>query len=269
MEKILSFLELQMQRPNNYGWFHLMFIFIVLLCTLYLCIKFKDANDKTFRRIALISWILMVVLELYKQFVFSYSIEQSIIKWDYQWYAFPYQLCSTPLYVLPFIAFLKDSKFRDCFVSYMSTFSLFAGVVVFLYPNDVFIKTIGVNIQTMVHHGLQIILGIFFIVYARKKFTKKYFLGGIVVFGTLIALAMLLNYFVPMITDETFNMFYISPHFECTLPILSVIYPRVPYLVFLTIYALGFVFAAFIVYYISNFILNFQKPKAKRFAKKI
>ena len=34
-------------------------------------------------------------------------------------------------------------------------------------------------------------------------------------------------------------------------------------------HALGFVFAAFIVYYISNFILNFQKPKAKRFAKNL
>ena len=173
MEKLLSILELKMKTPTNYSWFHLVFIVIVIGVTVFLCLKFKNCSDKAFRRIVLISWISMVVLEFYKQFVYSYSVEPSVIEWDYQWYAFPYQLCSTPLYVLPFIAFMKDSKFRDCFVAYMSTFSLFAGIAVFLYPNDVFISTIGINIQTMVHHGLQIVLGIFFIVYARKKFSKK------------------------------------------------------------------------------------------------
>ncbi|MBE6663124.1 MAG: hypothetical protein E7602_01310 [Ruminococcaceae bacterium] len=267
MEKLLSILELKMKTPTNYSWFHLMFIVIVIGVTVFLCLKFKNCSDKAFRRIVLISWISMVVLEFYKQFVYSYSVEPSVIEWDYQWYAFPYQLCSTPLYVLPFIAFMKDSKFRDCFVAYMSTFSLFAGIAVFLYPNDVFISTIGINIQTMVHHGLQIVLGIFFIVYARKKFSKKYFAGGIIVFAALIILAMVLNLLVPLGIDETFNMFYISPYYDCTLPILSLIYPNVPYIVFLMLYALGFVLVAFIVYSIAKLILILTNPKRKKHAK--
>ena len=50
--------------------------------------------------------------------------------------------------------------------------------------------------------------------------------------------------------DETFNMFYISRHFECSLPILSMIYPKVPYLVFFLIYTLGFILVAMLIYYI-------------------
>ena len=57
-------------------------------------------------------------------------------------------------------------------------------------------------------------------------------------------------YRLGFIGDETFNMFYISPYFDCTLPILSEIYKQVPYIAFLGIYIVGFVLAAFIIYMI-------------------
>ncbi|MBR2024679.1 MAG: YwaF family protein, partial [Clostridia bacterium] len=169
--RILNLLEATMETPTNFGWFHLMFVVIVILTTIFLCVKFRDCDDKIFRRIALISWIVIVALEIYKQIIFSYNYDNGVVTWDYQWYAFPYQFCSTPLFTLPFVIFLKDGKIRDAFILYMSTFSLFAGLAVFAYPNDVFIDTIGINIQTMVHHGLQIVFGIYFAVYSRKKYT--------------------------------------------------------------------------------------------------
>jgi hypothetical protein len=119
----------------------------------------------------------------------------------------------------------------------------------------------------MVHHGLQIVLGIYFIAYKRKKFTKNYFLGGIPVFAALITVAMLLNLFVHPRIEETFNMFYISPYHDCTLPILSMIYPKVPYLVFLLLYALGFVFVAFIVYSVSKLVLRSVRQKERNYVK--
>ena len=257
----LSFLTLDMTEPTSYGWFHFLFVAIMLGLTIFLCLKFRNANDKVFRRIVLICWIVMIVLEVYKQFEFSYSIKETTIEWDYQWYAFPYQLCSTPLYALPFVIFMKNSKFRDAFIAYMTTFSLFGGLVTFIYPEQVFVETIGINIQTMTHHGLQIVLGIFFIVYARKKFTIKYYLSGIPVFASFISIALILNeiFVATAATDETFNMFYISRHFDCTLPLLDMVYDKLWYGLFLMLYVFGLVLISAIIYFTVKLIIYLVK----------
>ncbi len=248
-EKIISALQGEMETPTNYGWFHLMFVAIIIASTVLLCKFFKDADDKTFRRIVLIGWIITVALEIYKQLVFSMDVDGTTAVWDFQWYAFPFQLCSTPLYVLPFVAFLKDGKVRDAMIAYIATFSFFGGLAVFFYPNDVFVRTIGINIQTMVHHGLQVVFGIYFAVRDLKKLGYKYCLKAIPVFGALVSTALVLNLIMYRAIDETFNMFYISPYYECTLPILSEVYKVVPYIVFALIYILGFCLIAFIICY--------------------
>ena len=165
----LRFISKEMQRPTNYGWFHLLFLGLVIGFTVLICMLYKNCREKTFRRIILIGWILIFLFELYKQIVFSYSESNNLAVWDYQWYAFPYQMCSSTLYLLPIVIFVKDYKLRDAVISYLSIFVLFAGICVMIYPNDVFVNMIGINLQTMIHHGLQVIFGIFFIVYNRKK----------------------------------------------------------------------------------------------------
>lgn len=267
LRSFLSLLSAKMEEPKSYGWFHLMFVAIMIGLTVFLCLKFKNSSDKALRIIAFICWGVMVTLEIYKQFEYSYNLGETSITWDYQWYAFPYQLCSTPLYVLPFIFLMKDSKVRDAFLAYMSTFSMFGGLATFIYPEQVFISTIGINIQTMVHHGLQIVLGIFFIVWARKKINRWYFIKSVPVFAVLVTIAILANNaFMSLGIDETFNMFYISPHFDCTLPILSMIYPKVNYLIFVALYILGFTLIAFIIFLIARGIIGLTRRKKKKSA---
>ncbi len=254
MRKLFSLFTIEVPKPTNYGWFHLLFIAIVIAVTIFLCVRFKDSEAKVFRRIALICWLIMVVFEIYKQIVFSITLENEMFVKDYDWSAFPYQLCSTPLYILPFVAFIKNQKINDFFASYISTFALFGGIVVFLYPNDVFNhEYLGIHIQTMVHHGLQIVTGIFFAVYNRKRLNFTYFLKAIPVFLSLLAVACILNESVIISLkqngiDDKFNMFYISRFFPNHLPILSTVYEKVDWIIFLLVYTFGFIFASFIVY---------------------
>lgn len=252
-ENIIMSLKGTMETPTNYGWFHLMFIAIAIITTVFLCVFARNVKDKTFRYIIMSCWILVVVLEIYKQLVFSYDIGEG---WHYQWYAFPYQLCSTSLYLLPFVAFLKDGHVRDSIMAFLGTFVFFAGFAVFLYPNDVFIGLIGINIQTMVHHGLQIVLGIYIMVYYRKKLNIKFYLKSLFTFAATLTVAIVLNLIVHAFIPDTFNMFYISPYFDCTLPVLSMIYPLVPYPLFLLIYIVGFALAAIVMFYIFYFFVK-------------
>lgn len=266
-ERFLYFLEGKMQIPTSFGWFHLMFVGLVILFTIFLCIKFRDCDDKIFRRIALITWIVILVLEVLKQLVFAFEYDGNVVTWSYAWYVFPYQLCDTPLYVLPFIAFLKENKIRDTLISYSSFFAIFGGLVVFIYPNDVFTTTTLINFQTMIHHGSQIALGIFFATRHRRSFKLEFFLKGIPVFAILVSIAIILNesmygYVSTNAPGDVFNAFYISRHFPCTLPILSEIYKAVPYIVFCLIYILGFTIVAFIIYCIEKLIISLVGRKA-------
>ena len=252
-EKIIRALEVSAETPVPYGIFHLVSILAVIITTTLLIKYFKDCDDKTFRRITLIFWIIFVVLEIYKQTHYTFEYNGGDPYWDFQWYAFPFQFCSSPHYVLPFVIFMKDGKVRDAAISFMSFYCLVGGIAVFLLPTDVFTSVILNNFQTMYHHGTQIILGIFFIVHRRKSISIKYVLKGLPVLGALIAAAMAMNigvyhYFMAAGIDETFNMFYISPYFDCTLPVLSSIYKVVPYPVFLALYVIAVLLGATVIY---------------------
>lgn len=268
-EKFLVSLTAEMPRPTNYGWFHLMFVAIAITAIVLLCIFARDMKEKTFRRLVLALWIVMVVFEIYKQiFYVTLEVSGDTLSWNYKWASFPFQLCSTPLYLLPFVAFLKEGKVRDSIISFLCTFAMFGGLVVFVYPNDVFVSMIGINIQTMVHHGIQLVLGIFMLVYYRKKLNWKFYLKGIIVFGIMCAIAMLLNiilyHTVMVYNDQTFNMFYFSPYYPCTLALLGdLIWPNVPYLVFLLIYILGFALAAAIMFAIPYYIIKVVSKNKK------
>ena len=69
------------EEPGNYGWFHVMFVAIVVVLTFLVCHFFKDAKDKTYRRIVLITWLVIVLFEVYKEIIFSFHInEEDILK---------------------------------------------------------------------------------------------------------------------------------------------------------------------------------------------
>ena len=244
-EKIVYALQYRAACPRSYGIWHIFFLLLVIAASILLVRRFRDTSDETLRKLLFVFWVIMVALEAYKQLVYSMDVSDGVASWHYQWYAFPFQFCSTPMYALPFIIWLKDGRVRDAVIAFMATFSLFAGVAVMIYPGDVFITMVGINIQTMYHHGTQVVLGVFLAAYCRRRLDKRFYLGSLTVFSCFAALAMILNVGVHALlvangSDATFNMFFISPYHPCTLPVLSAIYPKVPYPVFLLIYLVGF-----------------------------
>lgn len=247
MIDILHFFRTVMVTPKPFGAWHLTSIFLVVATIALLVWRFRRADEKTVRIILLCAWVLMVLGEVYKQITFTYNFapDGTVIK-DYMWHVFPYQFCSTPLYVLPFAALLPNGRVRDAFLVFLCTFSLFGGFAVYCLPGDVFVSLVGVNIQTMLHHGLQIVVGVYLAVRYRDKLCLRRFLGALAVFACLVVIAVGLNigmhhYLVATAQNtEAFNMFYLSPYYECYMPVLSIIRPLVPYGVFLPIYVLGF-----------------------------
>ena len=258
-----------MERPPMFGAWHMVSLTLAVLLAAFMVWKFKDCNDKTLRRVLLVFWVIIVALEAYKQIVFSMNSDGVTATWDYQWYAFPFQFCSSPLFIYPLIVWLRDGMLRNMAIAFTAFFCFFGGLAVMLYPGDVFIDAIGINIQTMLNHGGQVVIGIFCAARYRKALSNRFWLSSLPVFGVLFLIATILNiaahYLFPLFgIDETFNMFFISPFHDTTLPVLSM-FNGLPHIFLSLIYLVSFALISFIMYWLHRgvylLILRIQKAK--------
>ena len=243
------------EAPPLYGAFHIFFCLMTVVFTVLVCKLYMKSDDKSLRKLIFILWVILAVLEVYKQVYYSIGVTDEGFTHSYQWSMFPFQLCATPLYTLPLIAFLPNGRVREAIISFVATYALFGGLVVMIYPGDVFLHVLGISLHTMIHHGIQCGIGIFFAlktITEAKKTKKRFLIEALVVFAIFIALALIVNVvghyvLVASGNNQIFNMFYISPFHDTTLPVLS-LFNSAPYPVILLLYLLGFTAAALLVY---------------------
>jgi len=246
-EKILKIFDTQMQRPEAWGWFHLLFWVLILAFAVLLCIFAGREKPERVRKAVLIVAVIVSVLEIYKQINFSFSYVDGI-SFDYQWYAFPFQFCSTPMYVGLLAGMIKKGRVHDALCAYLATYAMFAGLCVMVYPNDIYTETIGINIQTSVCHGTMISIAVYLLYSGHVKLQHKTILKAMPVFACAMGLAMIMNEIAYRSgLEEAFNMFYISPHQTPHLPVYSQIQEIVPFPFCTVIYFISFTLAAYLI----------------------
>ena len=246
--RILQILDTQMTTPGLFGWFHLLWLGIVVAASLALGLRGHNRSFDNVRKIVLILSVVTIVLEVYKQI--NYTFGDGSAAPAYQWYAFPWQFCSTPMYIGLLAGLTKKGKFHDALCAYLATFGMFAGMAVMLYPGDVFIGTVGINIQTMVCHGGMVVLGALLLASGHVKAELRTILKALPVFATVVLIAVAMNevaYRTGLLEHHTFNMFFVSPYCEPSLPVYSLVQGVLPFPWSLLVYILGFTAAATVV----------------------
>lgn len=247
----------RIETPKSYGPFHLVALALTIALAIVLGIfgsklnKDEDKNKKVTRLVVFIFGLVLFTIEVYKQVFFTLDATH------YQWYAFPYQFCSVPMYACLISFFIKNDKVRGAIYRFIGLFGFVAGTAVMLYPGDVFISYVTICIHTMIWHGSLLALGVF--IMTSQGIGKNYLkdvVPGMIVFCCFLTLALVMDVsFYHLLFkegkpfyDQTFNMFFLSPYFNCTLPILSIIQTKVPYILFLGSYLLAFSLAVSAVF---------------------
>lgn len=245
-QNVLRILDLSMECPTLYGWFHLLWLAITVLAAVALC---RWCRKEDAPRVLLIIAIVVALLEVYKQVNYSFSYTDGIA-YDYQWYAFPFQFCSTPMYIGLLAGLTRKGKVHRAACAYLATFAVFAGLCVMFYPGDVFVSTIGINIQTMICHGSMIFQGVYLLYSGYVKLEHKTILRAAGVFVICVGIAVVLNeiaYRTGLLETETFNMFFVSPYCAPSLPVYSLVQGVVPFPWCLIIYIVAFTLAAYLI----------------------
>lgn len=255
---LYEFFTITMTVPKMYGYFHLCALLITCAFTILLC-HYASSESFESHKIIFFSSLIVFLFEVYKQFIFSFTWNGDALIFDYQWYAFPFQFCSTPMIIGLLTGIWKKGKIHDALCSYLATYSLFAGICVMLYPSTVFTSLIGINIQTMICHGSMIVIAIYLFYTGHVKLEVQTVFKAFPVFLILVGFAVIMNeiaFYSGLLEHETFNMFFISPYCSPELPVYSLVQNLVPYPISLLIYIFGFTIASLLILIILKMITH-------------
>ena len=152
------------------------------------------------------------------------------------------------MYIGLLAGIIGKGKIHDALCAYLATYAMFAGLITMCIPNDIYIDTIGINIQTSVCHGSMITVAIYLFYTGHVKLQHKTILKAMPVFACTMGIAMILNEIAYRSgLQETFNMFYISPHCAPSLLVYKDVQAAVPFPFCTVIYFLGFTLAAYLI----------------------
>ncbi len=258
LEKIITFLAKTVNEPRAYGLFHVVSLLIILGICALIIFKRHRFTKRTVARFVFTSGIIMLVFEIYKQLVITY--EPLTDEWVYELYAFPFQFCSTPTYIalLAFLFYkLKLKTVYEALLSFLATYGMIAAIVVLFFgTGTVLCQTLGINIQTMVHHGLMLIMAVTLLCTNSIPLNKKSLIWATAVFLPLLTVAIILNTCI-----QGLDLFYVSPSSTFVYKAISDIFfgGKLPYLVYLIGYVILFTLGAALILYITHLIKNHKR----------
>lgn len=236
-----------------YGAFHLTFFTVSVIAGILMIIFLRDVREKTMKHIVLFTGIALLLGELYKQLTVSWTGDG----FEYQWYAFPLQFCATPMYVMFIAGLLPDCRLRNGMLSYLSTYSFIAGMGVMIFVGDVFCTPrIGECVQTMVHHGAMVAIGMWLMSWMRKRNEIGDWGMSVLVFLFFEVIAMILN----VVLAPNVDLYFLSPYPSGTyIPVFGEIRSNVPYFIYLMIYNVGFTLGSLCFYQLQKLV---AKPRS-------
>ena len=169
-----------------------------------------DKIDYTIFRIGL----FLLAIELFKQLVFArlwYGIDQ------YQWYAFPLQFCSVPIFFFLFAPWLKNKALKNAAYEFIGLFVTLAGLLVMIVGGSVFTDLVSISVHTMLWHGAMVITGVYLIFAKRIGTSYKQLLRSVMFLFGLIIIVQVVNIHFHFMGEyiengpSGFSGFFISP----------------------------------------------------------
>ena len=207
LTSLMTLTAWEMEKPKAYGAFHLTFTVVGFALCLFLAFRLRRLGDKGNRRLLLGVGIFLLLTELYKQLFYTYYIGGG----EYQWWIFPFQLCSVPMYLCVVAPFLKNPRWRHGMYAFMTTFNLLGGFMAFIEPSGIVHEYWTLTLHAFLWHMTLVFLGFYLIASGRGASAMRDFRSGVVAFLFCCVLAFAINLTVQTFVGEHINMFFVGP----------------------------------------------------------
>lgn len=126
----------------------------------------------------------------------------------YDFWYFPFQLCSMPIYLLPAYLLLKDGKLKEDVGNFLMCYGLLGGIAVFLDTSGLHYQINALTVHSYLWHVLMITVSL--LLYRLNKLKERHLYGATAIYIICCMIATILN--CTLYKYGSINMFYISPH---------------------------------------------------------
>lgn len=195
----------------------------------------------------LILWICGLILgasEVYKQ-LFIYEV---VNQGRYDWWYFPFQLCSTPMYLCLAFPLLPAGLPRKTAASFLESFGLLGGVMALAEPSGLMHPYWTLTLHGLLWHILLVFIAFFCAGSGLAGRTTRDFLCTIPLFFVFCLIATAINVF----TGGKADMFYISPYYPITQVVFHQISLALGVVPGIAIYLMSTCAGAFLCYRMLN-----------------
>ena len=203
--------------PPMFGLFHILWLAILLVFNVLIYFIFRNESEEKLIKAIHFFGILMVIGEVWKQwFCYTHIFQGEVNLWF-----FPWQLCSMAMYCAFAVRFVRGQR-QNTLLVFLSTFSLFAAVVALAVPSDMLRPYVLLTVHGFLYHALMIVLALAaMLVVCRRESVR--FAPAVRLFLWMAAVAELINVVSHRLIGDIHrepNMFFITPYYESTQPVL-------------------------------------------------
>ena len=236
------------ETPALFGTVHIEALLLILAANTAAGIWLRNLNESKLVHILHKLGFVMLAAEVFKQwFCYVHVFDRQPNLWF-----FPWQLCSMAMYLSFLIRFVKG-KMQTSFLVFLATYSLLGGVVALILPYDMLRPQVPLVIHSFAYHGLILTEAMIAVMILKKRAGKEKpaFRPATWLFLALAAIAEAINVLSHCILKDPSlepNMFYITPYYPSTQPVLSDIAVRCGIPVEILIYLCLIILTSYIIF---------------------
>jgi uncharacterized membrane protein YwaF len=266
--KIIDFLNMtdwSMDTPSLFGAFHIAASLLATALAVLAAVFFArhTETEKQVRRILEFTGWLLVVLETYKQ-LFLYHI---VNDGAFDFWFFPFQLCSVPMYLCILLPFLKDD-FRTALMTFMGGYTFVSAAAALIYPEDMLRPYIALTAHGFIWHGLLLFISLLIFLTGSTDASLKGLRSAAVLFVILSVIALGINIAAepvmpairaahPAVLHDWAAMFYLNPFHISPQPVVGTIQKTAGIPAGLVLYLL-------VIAFVSSMIIKLFKAVSRR-----
>ena len=182
-------------------------------------------------RIRLLSccgWIL-AVMEVYKQ-LFIFRIVSGGI---YDWWFFPFQLCSVPMYMCILLPFTSErSSLRAAMLTFMTGYTFISAAAALIYPEDYLRSYVTLTAHGFVWHGILLFISLTIGLSCMSDLSRRGILRSVSLYLLLSAAAIGINMYADRAMRSAHAsgyaaMFYLNPYHISPQPVVGAIQDQI------------------------------------------
>ncbi|MCD8221244.1 MAG: YwaF family protein [Clostridiales bacterium] len=171
-------------------------------------------SRKTASRILFLAGLALAIGELYKQIFLTVFINHG----NYDWWYFPFQLCSVPMYLCLIQYPLRSTRLRTVICTFMRDFHIMSGIAALAVPAGFSHIHWSLTLHGYCWHILLILIGLFCHAAGLTDNSRQGYLHSLPLFVLCCGIATAVNLLAP--GHGTADMFYISPYHPSVQPIV-------------------------------------------------